>query len=284
MQISIPAPAKGATFWITAFLSTMRFQSTLPRRERRVNRMVNYMKKQFQSTLPRRERPRWRYLLRIRNQFQSTLPRRERHRNDTAFGTFILFQSTLPRRERPSCGWICLSTLSISIPAPAKGVTEKRCTKLLEWKFQSTLPRRERHAFPDLSVLKIVFQSTLPRRERHVKRRRELTWKRFHSTLPRRERLSDTFYKPLTNISIHAPAKGATTICFITVVIGKFQSTLPRRERRWQNCIYDDAWNFNPRSREGSDVFRFSDSDSKIAISIHAPAKGATLSWNSLNL
>ena len=56
------------------------------------------------------------------------------------------------------------------------------------------------------------------------------------------------------NISIHAPARGAT----------------PTGQEFLQNEIY-----FNPRSREGSDAW---DSRKKpdILISIHAPARGAT--------
>ena len=55
-------------------------------------------------------------------------------------------------------------------------------------------------------------------------------------------------------ISIHAPAKGATFQIFQLPINHLFQSTLPRRERRawpqfWQCLAYD----FNPRSREGSD-------------------------------
>ena len=55
-------------------------------------------------------------------------------------------------------------------------------------------------------------------------------------------------------ISIHAPAKGATFSAY--------------------RCI-PSKWNFNPRSREGSDInnchfFHI------LSISIHAPAKGAT--------
>ena len=79
-----------------------------------------------------------------------------------------------------------------------------------------------------------------------------------------------------TQISIHAPARGATVKELCEIVWGEFQSTLPRGERRvflchvtdnrsisihapargatkqaaapFRNCSY-----FNPRSREGSD-------------------------------
>ena len=55
-----------------------------------------------------------------------------------------------------------------------------------------------------------------------------------------------------------------------------FQSTPPRGERH----SYDDGsmqrGDFNPRSREGSDVFIKTTSKLPIVISIHAPARGAT--------
>ena len=100
-------------------------------------------------------------------------------------------------------------------------------------------------------------------------------------------------------ISIHAPAKGATRTVTDEQLADVFQSTLPRRERlriRIQNNIARD---FNPRSREGSDFRVIVWDHSAISfqstlprrerptyqpvtqaipsISIHAPAKGATI-------
>ena len=58
-------------------------------------------------------------------------------------------------------------------------------------------------------------------------------------------------------ISIHAPAKGATYYgTFDMSILNSFQSTLPRRERRAIDNMTDE----------------------KLDISIHAPAKGATQS------
>ena len=57
-------------------------------------------------------------------------------------------------------------------------------------------------------------------------------------------------------ISIHAPAKGATVLVYV-LQIG-----------------YE---NFNPRSREGSDMVIFKTRYRANKISIHAPAKGATI-------
>ena len=99
------------------------------------------------------------------------------------------------------------------------------------------------------------------------------------------------------DISIHAPAQGATPnyIRSMTEII--FQFTLPHRERQDTKTGRFDAFYFNSRSRTGSD--RCSSSFSRLphnfnsrsrtgsdrsatctgqeqAISIHAPAQGAT--------
>ena len=55
------------------------------------------------------------------------------------------------------------------------------------------------------------------------------------------------------DISIHAPAKGATRYASEKMRKRRFQSTLPRRERRNRRKPDFARTNFNPRSREGSD-------------------------------
>ena len=87
-----------------------------------------------------------------------------------------------------------------------------------------------------------------------------------------------------SKISIHAPARGATEVFRITPSMKLFQSTLPRGERHLHRCNRDCRDDFNPRSREGSDnsvkpfVIRID------SISIHAPARGATLFRNVMQL
>ena len=104
------------------------------------------------------------------------------------------------------------------------------------------------------------FQSTLPRRERLRKIQMMGIIIVFQSTLPRRERLDTrTVVLVFLDISIHAPAKGATTC------IKMFHSAVI---------------NFNPRSREGSDLMRSVTQKCINCISIHAPAKGATIQQN----
>ena len=82
-----------------------------------------------------------------------------------------------------------------------------------------------------------------------------------------------------TNISIHAPARGATLYGVELDPVTGFQSTLPREERQAQAGCTDDTWYFNPRSRERSDDETEAEHPDN-AISIHAPARGATC-WKS---
>ena len=125
--------------------------------------------------------------------------------------------------------------------------------------FQSTLPRRERPCAAPPSVPFGTFQSTLPRRERRSTPADIISDVLFQSTLPRRERRSYLRrYQYLYLISIHAPAKGATFL---------------------SRACSSGSKNFNPRSREGSDVKGVC-WHKRMGISIHAPAKGATYNTN----
>ena len=101
-----------------------------------------------------------------------------------------------------------------------------------------------------------IFQSTLPRRERLFNR---LLLRRKSNFNPRSRDGSDFLidsYWVANLISIHAPAKGATPIMTIILIL---------------------VYYFNPRSREGSDGVYFVTQATSEKISIHAPAKGATL-------
>ena len=83
----------------------------------------------------------------------------------------------------------CGKPREISIHAPAKGATLLLVPKNYQQKFQSTLPRRERLKVQQKFFLGSIFQSTLPRRERPYE---------------------NDFIADSEEISIHAPAKGAT--------------------------------------------------------------------------
>ena len=80
-----------------------------------------------------------------------------------------------------------------------------------------------------------------------------------------------------SKISIHAPARGATEVFRITPSMKLFQSTLPRVERRatstWSCCrrVFQSTL---PRVERRGKIYVVC---SRGAISIHAPASGATV-------
>ena len=77
-------------------------------------------------------------------------------------------------------------------------------------------------------------------------------------------------------ISIHAPAKGATEIpLWCSDTDGNFNPRSREGSDALVNIVTEVAKNFNPRSREGSDTEKFAELQREL-ISIHAPAKGAT--------
>ena len=147
-----------------------------------------------------------------------------------------------------------------------------------------------------------LFQSTPPRRGRHSFHR----CRNYHSAgfNPRpREGGADcppSESSAYPHVSIHAPAKGATSsVSSMTLVRSLFQSTPPRRGRQSSSDMaamkqqfqstpprrgrrhipqrYDLAGIcFNPRPREGGDQLSTNMSTGRTSVSIHAPAKGAT--------
>ncbi len=149
----------------------------------------------------------------------------------------------------------------ISIHAPAKGATriwQRR--RAADREFQSTLPRRERPPLPPLPPV-------LPDISIHA---------------PAKGATTAPFARAgMSSISIHAPAKGATGL----------RPPDPRRGLHFnprsregsdlrQSTSYRCLRYFNPRSREGSDPGCLVIPVFGLSISIHAPAKGATITRN----
>ncbi len=165
--------------------------------------------------------------------------------------------------------------LDISIHAPAKGATRRQGAGHAGSSFQSTLPRRERRASACLLPALHYFNprsregSDGLHREPFLGRHISIHAPAKGATQERR--LCGVY----DGISIHAPAKGATERNHHDSNAIRFQSTLPRRERRRSPELHTHPSDFNPRSREGSDVSCTSDAITSL-ISIHAPAKGAT--------
>ena len=122
--------------------------------------------------------------------------------------------------------------------------------------FQPTLPRGERR-----SSLFIVFYS----KDNFNPRSREGSDKY--------SRVSPTVY----SISTHAPARGATIIDRFCATCVPISTHAPARGATIDTAVTsEDVVNFNPRSREGSDVIRSRTCAVQTDISTHAPARGAT--------
>ena len=210
-EISIHAPARGATHLHKVLISIRRFQSTLPRGERRFLSGTPVRYSLFQSTLPRGERlP----LCGVARQVFRYFNPRSREGSDGSNwihnAVHLVFQSTLPRGERLCILMLCAGAKGISIHAPARGATYRFFIVLSIFVFQSTLPRGERLFCMPCYHLLSEFQSTLPRGERQ---------------------LINLLHFPLVKISIHAPARGATFPRALFFLFLQFQSTLPRGER-----------------------------------------------------
>ena len=124
----------------------------------------------------------------------------------------------------------------------------------------------------------LIFQSTLPRRERPLLLILLKDGEHFN---PRSHEGSDQephniYFQPC--ISIHAPTKGATVpIAYHFLFIYVFQSTLPRRERPISAIFemsFDSFQSTLPREERH---YRLCNRPYGSKISIHAPARGATI-------
>ena len=167
----------------------------------------------------------------------------------------------------------------ISIHAPARGATCPRgCKFCIVGEFQSTLPRGERHRAPRICLFRYTISIHAPARGATRKNQRGHLLHAISIHAPARGATSgSTCTRASSTISIHAPARGATDKAKASLNKQAFQSTLPRGERPYV-MIYDkQKLNFNPRSREGSDLDPQVAASLFLQISIHAPARGATV-------
>ena len=146
----------------------------------------------------------------------------------------LRFQSTLPRGERLYTCTSKTETVQFQSTLPRGERRKGYCIIHLIWKFQSTLPRGERRTLSK-SVKRVIGYFN--------PRSREGSDIMTQSTFGKRE------------ISIHAPARGATVLTTLMLIQTLFQSTLPRGERLKVHEGDADATDFNPRSREGSDDY-----------------------------
>ena len=165
-DISIHAPTRGATDFALGNCYTVRFQSTLPRGERRHSAQSLLFWWTFQSTLPRGER-RGRFVLMRRTQNISIhAPTRGATIYRTAQILSMTFQSTLPRGERHYPQYRAPPSLIISIHAPTRGATHSISSYRLIASISIHAPTRGATSLTQDVCSILLFQSTLPRGER----------------------------------------------------------------------------------------------------------------------
>jgi len=241
LQVSIHAPAWGATQTGKITVGNTLFQSTRPRGARRnrlrlpaavasfnprarVGRDYDTAKgyctaKGFQSTRPRGARPGMSSRSTPGRKFQSTRPRGARRQSG----------------KTPRPGRHCFNPRArVGRDLPAASTVPPVCL------FQSTRPRGARPELLLNAVLVQMFQSTRPRGARLIPFNLFSNAMRFQSTRPRGARLNTRHERDVFGlVSIHAPAWGAT---------GSAASMMAATH------------GFNPRARVGRDLSNKSNS------------------------
>ena len=208
---------------------------------------------------------------------------RSREGSDTVCSPFVISSQYFNPRSREGSdlpSWCIWSMASIiSIHAPARGATPPGYT---ECTTTGNFNPRSREGSDDLPDRQPAERDDFNPRSREgsdvIQFVLQAEFIKFQSTLPRGERLeTQKTSGSQSEISIHAPARGATYSPH--EIKERLQINFNPRSREGSDlfsvihlCSLQD---FNPRSREGSDVY--------IPlwihlqhISIHAPARGAT--------
>ena len=166
-RISIHAPARGATYFISFKLIKEIFQSTLPQGERRVPGAHDS------------------FII----SFQSTLPQGERQLDPNAWVTFSGISIHAPARGATVIQPMVCKDYEISIHAPARGATLVPNDWVTFSGISIHAPARGATPIQFLVCDQFIgFQSTLPQGERRIVCRTLKRFYQFQSTLPQGER------------------------------------------------------------------------------------------------
>ena len=117
----------------------------------------------------------------------------------------------------------------VSIHAPARGATKA----VFQWArghaFQFTLPRGERLLACSPLPTSVLFQFTLPRGERRLLSNHTTKIIRFNSRSREGSDVVSKFRRVNTRVSIHAPARGATSHLLLGAVLDEVSIHAPAR-------------------------------------------------------
>ena len=142
--------------------------------------------------------------------FQFTLPHGERHNSDNVDARSALVSIHAPAWGATPGLHSSGGVFNVSIHAPAWGATRRGGGCASTAMFQFTLPHGERQIPNRFGECKHKFQFTLPHGERLELLDLESLAKRFNSRSRMGSDLPFRAYALIYNVSIHAPAWGAT--------------------------------------------------------------------------
>ena len=232
--------------------------------------------------------------------FQSTRPRGARPLRRLWTAEFELFQSTRPRGARHQLVSGQRRPHGVSIHAPARGATAPSIpSRSGQGRFN---PRAREGRDPGTFEMDIGIEVSIhapargatccipafrpwPRVSIHAPARgathyfqTSIADSRVSIHAPARGATSiEETVRNLVAVSIHAPARGATTILSVaTAPVCLFQSTRPRGARPYRPAAPHPCGLFQSTRPRGARHSRRHQSGRNPAVSIHAPARGAT--------
>ena len=259
-HVSIHAPARGATQASGEVVAIVEFQSTRPRGARPAVPIHRRGVVMFQSTRPRGARPVSTALTVVNAMmFQSTRPRGARRNLGSLVGDALLCFNPRARAGRDEIlDSYDVEHCHVSIHAPARGATEHWTSlKRMLPSVSIHAPARGATYCPtDHVAMLYMFQSTRPRGARRAGRMdSSYSVTGFNPRARAGRDPVEQLYSHGNMVSIHAPARGATSMAIdISSRDNVFQSTRPRGARLLRRPA----------------VLR------RQLVSIHAPARGAT--------
>ncbi len=229
VEVSIHAPARGATY----------------------RRVCPLRRQEFQSTRPRGARQAWE-VLSMTKCVSIHAPARGATCKQISHMTAPRFQSTRPRgARRKLSGDAC--EFCVSIHAPARGATPVPIEQTPDAPVSIHAPARG--ATSRLLTRRNLLTRFNPRARagRDIPDTNKSVFDAFQSTRPRGARPGKTRSTQRQKVSIHAPARGATITVEDIHQMHLFQSTRPRGARLPVCDAGAAITRFNPRARAGRD-------------------------------
>ena len=241
--------------------------------------------------------------------FQSTRPHGARPVSSAFFSALRLFQSTRPHGARHRAAGLSLRGWPVSIHAPARGATSqprihsifpagfnprartgrdlgKTSSANRLRLFQSTRPHGARLHEVDDGVLHAIVSIHAPARGATRRSGTRPKPPPFQSTRPHGARQGLPWRQAKhRGVSIHAPARGAT--CpgqFFDACQARFNPRARTGRDYFSTVELERSRCFNPRARTGRDAQLPHQHPAQARVSIHAPARGATLGGGGLTV